>query len=284
MRWRWLGTAVLAACAWAALFVPTPGWPPVRLPPGMAERMADLDKDGVVFVIPADEPTRRQLGRAIEGFLRAAEDRPATDDAGREYDDDCPQVPPGVWLVTAHEAVLGVAPAGAVGAGAGEGLVLLDPDGRKRVGGPLDLSSDEAVAASVRALLDREPFASARRGRVSRGEVEALRERLGDPNKSYAAELWGPDGLPVRLAPALIADLDPALEAAPSAEAASTAAGYRRGHLRRMLTDAIAATHERDGDATAVFGVQWSFEAYDPYPEIWEWRSEAWERRFVGFR
>lgn len=233
------------------------------LPDGMQTRMQELDKDGIVFVLPDDTLRRGRLGEALAELLNADRMGLFASDDGARY--------AALRALTLHEAVYGVAAARAVGARPREEVVLIGADGKRLTGGSFDTSSVASMVASLRTLLDAEPHASVRRARLPADEVAAVRARLWDPER-----LRGPDpdwdARVSRVAAAFLEDVRQPPGEAPDLWSLILP-------LRGPLQGAV----ERSGGPPVVHGATWTYDAYDPCPMCGMMSSAAYTRAFLDF-
>jgi len=249
------GAEALASSARTGASVTLPGW--------MLQRMQELDKDGIVFVLPDDVLRRGRLGEALAELLNA--DRMglfASDEGARDV---------ALRALTLHEAVYGVAAAGAVGARPTDEVVLIGADGTRLAGGSFDTSSVPSMVASLRTLLDAEPHASARRSRLPADEVAAVRARLWDPERRLGPDP-GWDARVSRVAAAFVEDVRQPPGEAPDLWS-----------LILPLRGPLQGALERSGGPAVVHGATWTYDAYDPCPMCGMMSADAYTRAFLDF-
>jgi len=248
----------------------TPPSAPVPVPEEMLARMRALNRDGVVFVLPADPAGRDALGAALEALLgqkgqwgmRRPDGEAETAHARSAR------------LGTLVEVVYGIASAKAVGARRDEQVVLVDVDGGRLAGGPLDTASVSAMVGSLRVLLDQQPFARDRYARHSATEVRALRGLLMEPGHARWPGWQTLDARIEAVAPALVEGL---------VIGTTSESGQRlNDEILRSFQRLLSTTREVDGGVRAVHGVTWSFDRYDPCPTC-GMGSAAYTRTFLDF-
>jgi len=233
----------------------------------MLQRMQELDKDGIVFVLPETTEDRQALGKALETLLGV----PPKESSGPPHER-------ALALQTWLEVVYGVASADAVAAKKGEDIVLVDRRGRRLAGGRFDRTSFASMMESLRALLEREPHASARRARVPAKEVEALRTLFRTaPARDYQHRRAEIAEDASRFAPVLRDDVKP-FDGEPSEEQVKVFYG-----VFFAWGAAWANGVEHGGGAPSVFGARWTFERYDPCPTCGMMSSAAYTRTFLDF-